>query len=139
MRNTARIALGALVATAGAGAIAFAAAPDAAAAPTICPALPGQSSTMPGCTADSGPTGLSLAVVDNGGTASSKADNYAGPAAIAMGPKASVTMTGIKPGLAIGIAGPGATVVVDGKNGPTCTGGTSFAGDFQTLKGCWKP
>lgn len=139
MRNAARIALGAMITTAGAGAIAFAAAPSASAAPNVCPALPGQSSSMPGCTAQSGPTGLSLAVTDNGGTASSKADDYAGPAAIAVGPKASVTMTGIKPGLAIGIAGPGATVTVDGKNAPTCTGGTSFAGDFQTLKGCWKP
>ncbi|UEA59844.1 hypothetical protein LK459_02855 [Gordonia otitidis] len=139
MRKAARIALGAMITTAGAGAIAFAAAPNAAAAPQVCPALPGQSSTMSSCTAESGATGLSLAVTDNGGTASSKADNYAGPAAIAVGPKASVTMTGIKPGLAIGIAGPGATVTVDGKNGPTCVGGTSFAGDFQTLKGCWKP
>ena len=63
------------------------------------------------------------------------ADNFAGPAAIALGPGATVTMDGIRPGLAIGIAGPGGEVVVDGKNGPTCKG-PAFAGDFQTFKGC---
>ncbi|MFC9439913.1 protein kinase, partial [Nocardia sp. NPDC057030] len=40
------------------------------------------------------------------------------------------------PGLAIGIAGPGASVVVDGVTGPTCSGGVGFAGDFQTFQGC---
>ncbi len=84
---------------------------------------------------ESGPTGLALAITDNGGKASSTADNFAGPAAIALGPGATVTMTGDRAGLAIGIAGPGGQVVVDGKNGPTCKG-PAFAGDFQTLKGC---
>lgn len=111
-------------------------APSAQAAPHVCPALPGQTSTMADCSASSGPTGLTLAIVDNGGVASATGDNYSGPAAIALGPGAEVTMTGVKPGLAIGIAGPGATVVVDGKNGPTCSGGPAFAGDFQTFRGC---
>ncbi|MEE4022294.1 DUF6764 family protein [Gordonia sp. PKS22-38] len=123
--------------TAAAGAVGMTlSAPSAQAAPQICPALPGQTSTMADCSASSGPTGLTLAITDNGGTAAATGDNYSGPAAIAVGPDASVTMTGVRPGLAIGIAGPGATVVVDGRNGPTCSGGLAFAGDFQTLQGC---
>ncbi|MAU80663.1 hypothetical protein VX037_21535 [Gordonia sp. Z-3] len=126
-----------LATTAAAGAIGLTlSAPSAQAAPQVCPALPGQTATMADCSASSGPTGLTLAIVDNGGTATVTGDNYSGPAAIAVGPGAEVSMTGVRPGLAIGIAGPGATVVVDGKNGPTCAGGPAFAGDFQTLQGC---
>lgn len=136
MRTIIRATLGAFIATAGAAGISLAAAPAAQAAPQVCPALPGQTSTMSDCQALSGPTGLALAISNDGGKASSIADNYAGPAAIAWGAGSSVTMTGIKPGLAIGIAGPGATIVVDGKNGPTCKGGMAFAGDFQTFRGC---
>ncbi|MGV9824291.1 MULTISPECIES: DUF6764 family protein [unclassified Gordonia (in: high G+C Gram-positive bacteria)] len=139
MRNVARLTVGFVIAGAGAGAIAFAGAADASAAPSLCPALPGQSAVKADCSATSGPTGLSLAISDNGGKATSAADNYSGPAAIALGPNATVNATGIKPGLSIGIAGPGATVTIDGKNGPTCAGGQSFAGDFQTLKGCYHP
>ncbi|MCR5978683.1 hypothetical protein GDN83_13255 [Gordonia jinghuaiqii] len=135
MRTIARTALGCVVAAAGAAAVSLAAAPSAGAAPSLCPALPGQASSQASCSAESGPTGLALAITDNGGKASSTADNYAGPAAIALGPGATVTMNGIRPGLAIGIAGPGGEVVVDGENGPTCKG-PSFAGDFQTFKGC---
>ncbi|WP_439032221.1 hypothetical protein [Gordonia terrae] len=135
MKTVTRTALGFVVAAAGATAVSLAAAPSASAAPTICPALPGQSASADSCSAESGPTGLSLAITDNGGTATSSADNYAGPAAIALGPGATVNMNGIRPGLAIGIAGPGGEVVVDGKNGPTCKG-PAFAGDFQTFRGC---
>ncbi|MGC5255022.1 hypothetical protein ACPXCG_01610 [Gordonia sp. DT218] len=136
MRSATRTALGIIIAGAGAAGISLAAAPAAHAVPEVCPGLPGQSSTMPNCQVDSGPTGLTLAITDGGGKAAVTGDNYAGPAAIAIGKGATVTMTGVRPGLAIGIAGPGATVVVDGKNGPTCTGGAAFAGDFQTWKGC---
>ncbi|GAC68537.1 hypothetical protein [Gordonia soli] len=136
MRTFTRMMVGATLSAAGAGAIAFAAAPAASAAPQVCPGLPGQSSSASTCSAKSGPTGLTLAITDNGGKATSTGDNFAGPAAIAMGPGATVTMSGIKPGLAIGIAGPGATVTVDGKNRPVCTGGPAFAGDFQTWQGC---
>lgn len=139
MRSPARLALGFAIATAGAGAIAFAAAPHAAAAPMVCPALPGQTASSESCSASASNTGLSLAITADGGHASSIATNYAGPAAIAIGPNASVTMTGVRPGLAIGIAGPGASVTVDGVHGPTCSGtGMAFAGDFQTLQGCWR-
>ncbi len=136
MRKTTRAVGGFVIAAAGAVGVSLAASPAAEAAPQVCPALPGQTSTMPNCSASSGPTGLTLAITDNGGTATATGDNYAGPAAIAVGKGATVTMTGAKPGLAIAIAGPGATVTVDGKNGPTCSGGPAFAGDFQTLKGC---
>ncbi|ETA08632.1 MULTISPECIES: DUF6764 family protein [Gordonia] len=136
MKTVARTALGFVVAAAGATAVSLAAAPSAGAAPSVCPALPGQSSSTTSCSAESGPNGLALAITDNGGKASSTANNFAGPAAIALGPGATVTMTGERGGLAIGIAGPGAEVVVDGKNGPTCKGGPAFAGDFQTFKGC---
>ena len=136
MHRSTRAVLGFAVAAAGAVGVSMAAAPAAQAAPQVCPALPGQSSSMSTCDASSGPMGLSLAITNDRGSATATADNYAGPAAIAVGKGASVTMTGGRPGLAIGIAGPGATVVVDGKNGPTCTGGPAFAGDFQTWKGC---
>lgn len=135
MKTVTRTALGFVVAAAGATAVSLAAAPSAGAAPALCPALPGQSSSQASCSAESGPSGLALAITDNGGVATSTADNFAGPAAIALGPGATVTMDGIRPGLAIGIAGPGGEVVVDGKNGPTCKG-PAFAGDFQTFKGC---
>ncbi|MFW0796248.1 DUF6764 family protein [Gordonia sp. CPCC 205515] len=136
MRTITRATLGLVIATAGAAGISLAAAPAAQAAPQVCPALPGQMSKMSDCQAMSGPMGLALAISNDGGKASSTADNNAAPAAIAWGPGSSVTMTGIRPGLAIGIAGPGATVIVDGKNGPTCKGGMAFAGDFQTMQGC---
>ena len=135
MKTLARTALVFAVAAAGATAVSLAASPSASAAPSLCPALPGQSSSTTSCSAESGPTGLALAITDNGGKATSTADNYAGPAAIALGPGATVTMTGDRAGLAIGIAGAGGEVVVDGKNGPTCKG-PAFAGDFQTFKGC---
>lgn len=135
MKTVTRTALGFVVAAAGAAAVSLAAAPSAGAAPAVCPALPGQSSSQASCSAESGPSGLALAITDNGGVATSTADNFAGPAAIALGPGATVTMDGVRPGLAIGIAGPGGEVVVDGKNGPTCKG-PAFAGDFQTFKGC---
>lgn len=136
MRTPARLALGFVVAGAGAAAISLAAGPSAQAAPQVCPALPGQSSTMANCSADSGRTGLSLAVVDNGGTASVTADNYAGPAAIAMGKGAEITMVGDKPGLSIAFAGPGAKVSIGGGKPATCSGGQAFAGDLLTLTGC---
>ncbi|GAB2664705.1 hypothetical protein GCM10027169_28760 [Gordonia jinhuaensis] len=138
--NTRRIGAGMLVA-AGAAAVAIGAAPTASAAPSeglqLCPALPGQMVTKATCEAKSGPTGLALAVTSGGGKATSMADNYSGPAAIALGNGAVVTMNGVKPGLAIGIAGADSTVTVDGKKGPVCTGKFAFSGDFQTLKGCY--
>jgi hypothetical protein len=45
----------------------------------------------------------------------------------------------VRPGLSIGIAGPGATVSVTGVSTPTCSGGFGFAGDFQTFQGCFSP
>ncbi|MGW0037507.1 hypothetical protein GYA93_19505 [Gordonia desulfuricans] len=131
-----RATVGFFIAAAGAGAIVVGAG-HAAAAPQVCPGLPGQTTQQSHCSAQSSPNGLSLAVADGGGVARSAATGFAGPAAIAIGPGASVQMNGIKPGLAIGIAGPNASVVIDGKNAPVCTGpGFAFGGDFQTLKGC---
>ncbi|WLP89932.1 DUF6764 family protein [Gordonia sp. NB41Y] len=131
-----RTTVGFFIAAAGAGAIVVGAG-QADAAPQVCSGLPGQTTQQSDCSAQSSPDGLSLAVADNGGVARSTATNLAGPAAIALGPGASVHMTGIRPGLAIGIAGPDASVVIDGKNAPVCTGpGFAFGGDFQTLKGC---
>ncbi len=86
--------------------------------------------------ADAGPTSLSLAIAQNGGSATSRSTFLSGPAAIALGPGATVTTTGVRPGLAIGIAGAGADVELTGTTGPTCRGGLAFAGDFQTLQGC---
>lgn len=137
MQNSKRVAAGLIVAGAGM-AIAVGTAGQSSAAPNVCGALPGQAAATGDCWAKAGPTGLSLSIAADSGAAWSSADGYSGPAAIAIGDGASVKATGIKPGLAIGIAGPGAQVVIDGKNGPVCTGGPSFAGDFQTLKGCWK-
>lgn len=137
-RNKARITVGFLAATAGAGALLLGGGGEAAAAPQICSGLPGQTTTLADCSASSSVDGLSLAVADGGGEATATARGLAGPAAISLGPDSSVTMTGIKPGLAIGIAGPGASVTVDGRRAPVCSGpGFSFAGDFQTLQGCW--
>ncbi|MGJ0118955.1 DUF6764 family protein [Williamsia sp. MIQD14] len=147
-------ALGAFTLLAGAG-IALGAAP-AAAAPLACPALPGQTATTPDCTATSTGTGTSAAIGDTpgaasanggrnglslgiglgGGKATSQAQNLNAAAAIASGRGAVADLTGIKPGLSIGIAGPGATVTVNGRTGATCTGGIGFAGDFQTFSGC---
>lgn len=139
MINVQRVTLGFFIAAAGAGAIAFSGGGQAAAAPQVCSGLPGQSTEQSNCWAQSSPNGLSLAISDGGGIAQAAATGFAGPAAIAIGPNASVQMNGIKPGLAIGIAGPNASVVVDGKGAPVCTGpGFAFAGDFQTLKGCWR-
>ncbi|NMO01867.1 hypothetical protein HH308_11660 [Gordonia sp. TBRC 11910] len=139
MNRTARFTAGLIVAVAGAAGLALGGASEAAAAPQVCPGLPGQASSSTHCAVKSGPQGLSLAVVADGGQATVNANNFAGPAAIALGPNANVRMDGVRPGLAIAIAGPNATVVVDGKNGPVCSGpGMSFSGDFQTLKGCWR-
>ena len=138
-----------------AGGTAFAAAP-ASAAPDVCQATPGQSAGRADCqatssatgtsaaigdttgaaSADAGRNGLSLGIGLDGGTATSSATNYSAPAAIAVGPRSTATLTGIKPGLAIGIAGRGATVTLNGKDPATCSGGPSFAGDFQTFSGC---
>ncbi|MDN2502399.1 protein kinase, partial [Nocardia nova] len=49
---------------------------------------------------------------------------------------ATADLSGVRPGLAIGIAGPGATVTVSGVGTPVCSGGPGFAGDFQTFQGC---
>ncbi|MDL9939036.1 hypothetical protein QSJ18_20025 [Gordonia sp. ABSL1-1] len=134
-----RATVGFFITAAGAGAIALAGGGHAAAAPQVCSGLPGQTTQQSHCWASSTPNGLSLAISDGGGVAQAGATNLAGPAAIAIGPNSSVKMNGIKPGLAIGIAGPNASVVVDGKSGPVCSGpGFAFAGDFQTLKGCWR-
>ncbi|MBT0567853.1 DUF6764 family protein [Williamsia sp. CHRR-6] len=151
--------IAALTLAAGGGA-ALAAAPASAAPtapnPAVCPALATQKVDLVNCSADSSPTGtsagigtnggsgkasagtngLALGIGLNGGKATSTAKGYSAPAAIAVGPGATVTLQGIKPGLAIGIAGAGATVTIDGKNAATCSGGPSFAGDFQTFTGC---
>jgi hypothetical protein len=128
-------------AAAGTAALAFATAPVATAAPapgvSICPGLPGQSAITDQCAVLSGPTGLTLAITADGGSATVAGDNFSGPAAIAIGEGAVVTMIGQNPGLSIGIAGPGATVFVDGQNRVQCTDGISFAGDFQTWSGCF--
>jgi hypothetical protein len=129
--------IAAAAAGAGAAALTFVAAPAATAAPEICPSLPGQTSVGANCLSSSGPTGLTLAITADGGIAVSTGDNFSGPAAIALGPGAVVSMEGVNPGLSIGIAGPGATVVVDGQNRVQCTNGISFAGDFQTWSGCF--
>ncbi|WP_280403217.1 DUF6764 family protein [Nocardia brasiliensis] len=84
--------------------------------------------------AEAGPASLALA--QNGGTATARSQSLAGPAAIAIGPGATVDAAGVRPGLSIAIAGPGATVELTGQTGPTCRGGLAFAGDFQTLQGC---
>lgn len=137
MRTKSSITVGFFAAAAGAGALLLGGGGEAAAAPQVCPGLPGQTTEMTDCSASSGPEGLSLAIADDGGVATATADDFAGPAAISIGPNSSVTMTGIKPGLAIGIAGPDASVTVDGEGTPVCTGpGFAFAGDFQTLQGC---
>ena len=140
MNTTSRFAAGMLISGAAfACAAGIAGGGAASAAPQVCGALPGQSSTMAHCSATAKSDAISLAISDNGGVATADARGLSGPAAIALGPDSSVTATGWKPGLAIGIAGPGAQVVIDGKNGPVCTGkGFAFAGDFQTLKGCWQ-
>ncbi len=139
MIRTARTSVSVLAAVAGSAALAFVAAPTASATPpqvSICPGLPGQGTTIDQCMVSSGPTGLTLAISVDGGKATAIGDNFSGPAAIAIGNGATVNMTGVNPGLTIGIAGPGGTVTVDGKTAPTCTGGLGFAGDFQTGKGC---
>ncbi|PBC40009.1 protein kinase [Rhodococcus sp. ACS1] len=87
-------------------------------------------------TATAGPQALALAIANGGGTATSTARGLSGPAAIALGPGATVNAQGVRPGLSIGIAGAGAQVTIDGTAGPTCTRGPAFAGDFQTLRGC---
>ena len=138
MNRIARTTTGVLAAVAGSAALAFAAAPAASAAPvSICPSLPGQTSTAADCSADSGPTGLTLAITLNDGSATVTGDNFSGPAAIAIGEGATVNMDGIRPGLSIGIAGPGAAVTVNGENRVRCEDGLSFAGDFQTFTGCF--
>ena len=138
MNRIARTTTGVLAAVAGSAALAFAAAPGASAAPvSVCPALPGQSSSAADCTAASGPTGLSLAITLDGGMAAVAGNNFSGPAAVAIGNGAQVNMDGVRPGLSIGIAGPGGQVTVDGVNRVTCTDGPGFAGDFQTLTGCF--
>ena len=137
IRFTRKSVVAAAAAGAGAAALTFAAAPTATAAPEICPSLPGQTSAGANCYSTSGPTGLTLAITADGGVAVSTGNNFSGPAAIALGPGAVVEMQGVNPGLAIGIAGPGATVVVDGQNRVQCTDGISFAGDFQTWSGCF--
>ncbi|WP_433574612.1 DUF6764 family protein [Nocardia brasiliensis] len=86
--------------------------------------------------ADAGPASLALALAQNGGTATARSQSLAGPAAIAIGPGATVNAAGVRPGLSIAVAGPGATVELTGQTGPTCGGGLAFAGDFQTLQGC---
>ncbi|WP_440712515.1 hypothetical protein [Gordonia sp. FQ] len=138
MNSNARFAIGLLLCGAGLSAAAGLAGTGAAqAAPDVCGALPGQSSTMTTCSAKAGPDAIGLAISDGGGIAWSQGDGLSGPAAIAIGPGASVQATGIRPGLSIGIAGPGAHVVIDGRKGPVCSGkGFAFAGDFQTLRGC---
>ena len=137
IRFTRKSVVAAAAAGAGAAALTFAAAPTATAAPEICPSLPGQTSAGANCYSSSGPTGLTLAITADGGVALSTGNNFSGPAAIALGPGAVVEMQGVNPGLSIGIAGPGATVVVDGQNRVQCTDGISFAGDFQTWSGCF--
>jgi hypothetical protein len=138
MIRIARTTVGVLATVAGGAALAFAAAPAASAAPqvSICPGLPGQSTSTETCEVGSGPTGLTLAITVDGGTAGVTGDNFSGPAAIALGDGAVVNMTGQNPGLSIGIAGPGAVVTIDGRSAPTCGNGAGFAGDFQTGKGC---
>ncbi|GAC56365.1 hypothetical protein GOHSU_05_00040 [Gordonia hirsuta DSM 44140 = NBRC 16056] len=135
-----RFAIGLLIAGAGVvGAAGVAGTGHANAQIDVCGSLPGQSTMAGGCEAVAGDTGLALSIAEGGGTAWAQADNYSGPAAIAIGPNSSVKATGNNPGLAIGIAGPGASIVIDGKKGPTCSGeGFAFAGDFQTLQGCWQ-
>lgn len=140
MIRIARTSVGVLAAVAGSAALAFAAAPAASAAPpqvSICPGLPGQATSTDQCIVSSGPTGLTLAITVDGGEASVQGDNFSGPAAIAIGDGATVNMTGVNPGLSIGIAGPNGEVTVNGKTAPTCEGGLGFAGDFQTGKGCF--
>ncbi|PZU01750.1 MAG: hypothetical protein DI630_10965 [Gordonia sp. (in: high G+C Gram-positive bacteria)] len=137
IRFTRKSVVAAAAAGAGAAALTIAAAPTATAAPEICPSLPGQTSAGANCYSSSGPTGLTLAITADGGVAVSTGNNFSGPAAIALGPGAVVEMQGVNPGLSIGIAGPGATVVVDGQNRVQCTDGISFAGDFQTWSGCF--
>src|SRR5690606_27106686 len=157
---TAARSLGLLVSVGTASLFALAAGPTANAAPTAsCPA-PGAASVQAGtgdascsatstsggaaaaygidgtAAADAAATSLSLAIGQNGGTATSSSEFLSGPAAIALGPGAQATTVGVRPGLSIGIAGPGAVVTVTGVSTPTCTGGPGFAGDFQTLQGC---
>ncbi len=79
---------------------------------------------------------IALAVTANGGTAVADAKNFSGPAAIAVGDNAHSEAWGVKPGLAIAIAGPNSTVRVTGDTPTECEGTWGFAGDFQTLTGC---
>lgn len=69
-------------------------------------------------TAGAAPTSPSLATAQNRGTAASASQFLSGPAAIAAGPDAQTTVIGARPGLSIGIAGPGATVTVTGTSTP---------------------
>lgn len=142
MKQSSRIAAGLIIAGAGmAGVLGVSGVGtgEAAAAPSVCGALPGDSAVAKDCSAVAGRDAISLAIADNGGKATAEGNNLSGPAAIAIGPGATVEAIGVRPGLAIAIAGPGAHVVLDGKNGPVCSGnGMAFAGDFQTLKGCWQ-
>ncbi|MFF5033384.1 DUF6764 family protein [Nocardia salmonicida] len=86
--------------------------------------------------ASAGPQALALAIGVGGGAATSQAQGLSGPAALALGPGSTVDASGVRPGLALGIAGAGASVTIDGKTTPTCVGGPALAGDFQTLQGC---
>ncbi|RAV31919.1 hypothetical protein [Corynebacterium heidelbergense] len=79
---------------------------------------------------------IALAVSAQGGKVDVNAGSFSGPAGIAIGDGAVVNAQGVKPGLAIGIAGPGTTVNISGTAPVKCEGNAAFAGDFQTLTGC---
>lgn len=79
---------------------------------------------------------IALAVAAQGGQVHASAENFSGPAGIAVGEGAQVHAHGVKPGLAIGIAGPNTTVTIPGNAPVTCEGTAAFAGDFQSLTGC---
>ncbi len=79
---------------------------------------------------------IALGVSASGGHAVANAQNYSGPAAIAIGPDAHAEAWGVKPGLAMALAGPNSTVRVSGSDIAQCEGQWGFAGDFQTPTGC---
>lgn len=79
---------------------------------------------------------IALGVSAQGGTAVANAKNFSAPAAVSIGQNSWAEAWGVKPGLALAVAGPNSTVRVTGDTPAECEGEWGLAGDFQTLTGC---
>ena len=98
-------------------------------------ALPDQAAVN-GQAAANAANAIALGVSVDGGNAVANATNFSGPAAIAVGEHSNAEAWGVKPGLALAVAGPHSTVKVSGTEPAVCEGEWGLAGDFQTLTGC---